>query len=203
VVLRFQTSQRQALHVLARRGTQSPSEDERRGGDRSRPDSRRDSSGYVCAAGWATKKGYLARNPLTEDSALKRGKVAQRNRRLQPDVLDKNGTLKEAGEERRLLAAAGPRLQNIIIAALETCCRRGELLSLQWRDVNLDRGELMIRAENAKDGDTRVLPISARLAAVLKMAKTDPAGEDYKPHDYVFGELGKQIDNVKRGRRAS
>ena len=30
------------------------------------------------------------------------------------------------------------------------------------------------------------------------MAKTDPAGEDYKPEDYVFGELGRQIDNVKR-----
>ena len=38
--------------------------------------------------------------------------------------------MKEPGEERRLLAAAGPRLQNLIIAALETCCRRGELLRL-------------------------------------------------------------------------
>jgi hypothetical protein len=59
---------------------------------------------------------------------------------------------------------------------------------------------MMIRGEKAKDGDTRVLPISARLAAVLKMAKTGPAGEDYKPDDYVFGELGRQIANVKRAR---
>ena len=125
---------------------------------------------------WATRKGYLARNPITEDSALKRAKIAQRNRRLVADVLDKDGKLEEWGEERRLVAAAGPRLQNLIIAALETACRRGELLSLQWGDVNLERGELTIRAENAKDGDSRVLPISARLAAVLKMAKTDPAG---------------------------
>jgi integrase len=43
-----------------------------------------------------------------------------------------------------------------------------------------------------------VLPISARLAAVLKMAKTDPAGEDYKPQHFVFGEVGQQVDNVKR-----
>jgi integrase len=59
-------------------------------------------------------------------------------------------------------------------------------------------GELTIRAENAKDGETRVLPISARLAAVLKMAKTDPAGKEYKPADYVFGELGKQVNTSKR-----
>jgi integrase len=86
----------------------------------------------------------------------------------------------------------------LIIAALETCCRRGELLSLQWRDVNLNRGELTVRGEKAKDGDTRVLPISSRLAAVLKMAKTDPGGEDYKPHHFVFGDVGQQIENVKR-----
>ena len=57
---------------------------------------------------------------------------------------------------------------------------------------------MTIRGEKAKDGDTRVLPISARLAAVLKMAKTDPAGEDYKPQHFVFGEVGQQVDNVKR-----
>jgi integrase len=147
---------------------------------------------------WATKKGYLPRNPISEDSALKRAKIAQRSRRLSPDVIDKDGKLKEHGEERRLLAVAGPRLQNLIIGAIETCARRGELLSLVWRDVNLERGELTIRGEKAKDGDTRVLPISTRLAAVLKMAKTDPAGEEYKPHHFVFGDVGHQIDNVKR-----
>jgi integrase len=153
---------------------------------------------------WATKKGYLTRNPISEDSALKRARIAQRNRRLAPDVLDKDGKLKELGEERRLLAAAGPRLQNVIIAAIETCCRRGELLSLRWRDVNLERSELTIRGEKAKDGDTRVLPISARLAAVLKMAKTDPAGEDYKPHHSSLARWGsRSITSSARGRPAS
>jgi integrase len=104
-----------------------------------------------------------------------------------PDVVDEGGKVLEPGEERCLLTVAGPRLQNLIIGALESCCRRGELLSLQWGDVNLDRGELRIRGEKAKDGDTRVLPISMRLAAVLKMAKTDPAGKDYTSDAYVFG----------------
>ena len=30
------------------------------------------------------------------------------------------------------------------------------------------------------------------------MAKTDPAGKDYKPDAYVFGELGQRVKNVKR-----
>jgi integrase len=71
------------------------------------------------------------------------------------DTLDRAGRLKEAGEERRLLAVASPWLQRLIIAALTTGCRRGELLSLQWGDVDLRRGRLCIRAENAKDGESR------------------------------------------------
>jgi integrase len=148
---------------------------------------------------WATKKGYIDRNPVSGDSEhLRRYKHAQRNRRLLPDQVDGEGRLIEAGEERRLLAAAGPRLQNLIIAAIETCCRRGELLNLQWRDVSLPRGEITIRAANAKDGEERRLPISARLAAVLKMAKTDLEGKDYQPSAYVFGELGLKVDTNRR-----
>jgi integrase len=147
---------------------------------------------------WAVKKAYLVDNPLDDESAVKRAKAGQRHRRLRPDVFDEKGTLIEAGEERQLLRVADARLQNLIIAALETCCRRGELLNLQWRDVSLERGELLIRAENAKDDDTRILPISGRLLAVLKMAQTDPAGDDYGADDYVFGELGKRVKTTKR-----
>jgi integrase len=99
------------------------------------------------------------------------------------------------------LAAASPRLQNLIIAALESACRCGELLSLQWRDVDLERGELTIRAEKAKDGDMRVLPMSSRLKAVLKMAQTDPAGNDYPGDAFVFGELGEETANISRAWR--
>lgn len=147
---------------------------------------------------WAAKKGYISRSPISEDSALRRTKIAQRSRRLVADVFDKHGKLAEPGEERRLLAAASPRLQRLIVAALETACRRGELLSLVWRDVDLPGRELRIRGEKAKDGEDRILPISSRLAAVLEMAKTDPAGKEYGADAFVFGELGLQIDSPKR-----
>jgi integrase len=147
---------------------------------------------------WAVKKGYLARNPISDDSTLKRSKIAQRARRLVPDVLDKDGTLKVSGEERRLLTAAGDWMQRLIVAALETGARRGELLSLQWADVDLARRELRIRAEKAKDAEDRLLPISSRLGGVLKMVKTDPAGADYPATAYVFGELGERVKNIKR-----
>jgi integrase len=148
---------------------------------------------------WAARKGYLARSPISDDSALKRDKGAQRTRRLTDD------------EETALLAAAGTvghgagvRLQGLIVAALETGCRQGEFLLLCWADIDLTRRELVVRDENAKDNDVRYVPISDRLAAVLEMAKLDPAGRDYPPTAYVFGELGSQwAASIRRGRPAS
>ncbi len=82
---------------------------------------------------------------------------------------------------------------------LETACRPGELLSLQWGDVNLDRGELTIRAPKSKTRTERILPISARLRAVLEMRQHDPAGEPFGQEAYVFGdEVGRQSTSVRK-----
>jgi integrase len=139
---------------------------------------------------WATKKGYLTRNPTADSEILKRRKHAQRHRRLEP------------GEEARLLEHAGPHLQQVIIGALETCARLGELLALQWRDVSIERRELLIRAEEEgarKTGAGRWLPVSARLAAVLEMARTDHVGQAFGPEAYVFGDaVGRRVKAIKR-----
>ena len=84
--------------------------------------------------------------PPAAGSDLKREKIAKRDRRLVPD------------EERRLLAQAGPRLYRLIVAALETGCRLGELLLLRWEDVDLPGGELRVRAVNAKQRKLRAYP---------------------------------------------
>lgn len=136
---------------------------------------------------WATKKGYLPSDPAADSDILKRRKHAQRHRRLETD------------EETRLLAQAGRQLQRLIIAALETCCRRGELLSLQWRHVHFDRREITIVAERSKTKTERVLPMSARLKAVLEMATTDAAGDPFTADHFVFGDsTGARVKDVKR-----
>lgn len=68
---------------------------------------------------WAAKKRYIARSPISEDSTLKAAKSAQRAQRLSPD--DEAKLLKAAGNVSR---GGGVRLQGLIVAALETGCRR-------------------------------------------------------------------------------
>ena len=146
---------------------------------------------------WAAKKGYLARSPISDDSELKRGKHAKRARRLNPD------------EETELLSAASAlsrngadvRLSGLIVAALETGCRQGELLALQWADVHLAKATLLVRAVAVgakKTGAARTIPISTRLAAILQMVATDPAGKEFPPSAYVFGLLGEQVESVDK-----
>jgi integrase len=143
---------------------------------------------------WAAKKGYLIRSPISRDSALKRGKSAQRTRRVMPEeetaLLSAAGALSQAG--------AGIRLSGLIVAALETRCRRGELLTMLWADVDSTRCELAIRQENTKNGDARHVPISARLAAVLEMVALDPEGRRWPPTAHVFGLMGEAIESVDK-----
>lgn len=100
--------------------------------------------------------------------------------------------------ERTLFQAANPHLRGILIAMLETCCRPGEILSLQWQDVDMEARELTIRAEKAKTRRKRRLPISSRLLAVLEMRRLDPTGKPFPLEAFVFGnEVGDRVKSIR------
>ena len=142
---------------------------------------------FKAMSGWGVRKGHLTRTWIGPNTDLRREKIARRNRRLQP------------GEEQKVLTVAHPRLYRLIVAALEIGSRLGELLALQWREVDLGRRELRLLAVNTKDDEDRILPLSSRLLAVLQMAQTDPSGEQSGPDAYVFGDaVGRRIKSVKK-----
>ena len=143
---------------------------------------------------WAILKGYVERTPFKVGTvtAVRMLKETPRHRRL------------ELGEEERLLAEASPHLRALIVAALETCCRQGELLSLQWRQVHRERNELHFPADKTKARRERFIPISQRLGALLEMRRHGPDGAMFGPDDYVFGnEIGERIGSVKTSWRAT
>jgi integrase len=75
------------------------------------------------------------------------------------------------------------------VALLDTGCRPGEILSLQWRDVNRQRREITIRHHKAKMRTERIIPISTRLAATLEMRRVRVDGKEHPPEAYVFGAM--------------
>lgn len=68
-------------------------------------------------------------------------------------------------EEKRLLDACLPQLRPLVIAALSTGMRRGELLALTWDAVDFDRNVITVR--NSKNGESREIPMTGRLRATL------------------------------------
>ena len=103
--------------------------------------------------GWATRRGLLAACPRVE-LGLEDNHRARRCSSVEEDTL---------------LAAASPTLRALIIMALDTGMRDGEMLELTPFDVDLERSVIKVRGANTKSGKSRTLPINTvRLRSVLE-----------------------------------
>jgi integrase len=86
-------------------------------------------------------------------------------------------------------------LSPIVRLALHTGCRRGELFGLKWSDVDLVSAYLTVRAEDAKSGVSRVLPLNTEAVKVLRTWRPSKVS----PEDHVFpGEDGAPLVDIKK-----
>lgn len=92
-------------------------------------------------------------------------------------------------EESRLLAVcAGARkhLKPILICALDTAMRRGEIFKMRWQDVNFEAGEIYIPQTNTKTEDSRTVGITPRLREELELLwEISPKDKNL----FVFGNI--------------
>jgi integrase len=75
-------------------------------------------------------------------------------------------------EMARLLEIADPVLLPVLITALHTGLRRGELLALIWQDVDFKLG--MIRVVRTKNGERREIPMTDTLRDTLQHPPPTP-----------------------------
>jgi integrase len=100
-------------------------------------------------------------------------------------------------EEARILKACAddtprPHLRALVIAAIDSGCRAGELLNLKWSDVDLSARLIRLRSITTKTLKSRELPITDRLAIELERLRTNVSDDAL-----VFG-----IKNFQRGWKA-
>jgi integrase len=132
----------------------------------------------------AQREGWILRNPFAAGDSLI--SLADENKRER--ILTRE-------EEVKLLAACETpqraHLKAILICALDTGMRQGEIFSLRWRDVDLENGLLNTQAFHTKTMKERQVAITTGLAIEMERLKASaPDNRD----GLVFGIL----DNVKR-----
>ncbi len=72
--------------------------------------------------------------------------------------------------------ARNPWLLPLVRLAMETAMRRGELLALQWENVDLKRQTAHL--PDTKNGDARTVPLSTRAVAILESLPVHESGGD-------------------------
>jgi integrase len=173
---------------------------------------------------YAVEEGYILKNPCSNKRIVIPGQSKIKST-INNEYDEDNEVVIYSNDEIKLLKAdlENHRLKAAILLDLGTGLRLGELLALQWSDIDSDYSELkvqrtikevtVIAADRSKQYKTliqppktkksiRTVPIPSSLVDVLKehrqrqeKEKSD-AGTSYIESDFVFTtELGKNIDS--------
>jgi len=128
----------------------------------------------------ASRRGWCAR-PVFDQPAEPKG----RTRFLMP------------AEVHRLIDAASPHMRPIILFLACTGCRVSEALALDWRDVDLPGGRVILWEGETKGGSRRIveLPAEAVRALSARYVAHQPCGRTERGAGRVF------LDNTGSGYR--
>jgi excisionase family DNA binding protein len=101
-------------------------------------------------------------------------------------------------EEIRLLEASAPHLKSIIVTALHTGMRRGEILGLRWHQLDLPKR--IIRVEKTKNGKIRFVPLNEVLFRELAELKKQNGTSLFV---FLYPRTKKPVKDVKTAFRAA
>lgn len=164
----------------------------------------------------AAEWGFLASKPLKgwkrsveDESAVVRYLSKEEEERLRKALEDRDTNRRKARETanawRRergyqpwpVHGTYTDHLRPIVLLALNTGLRRGELLQLRWRDLDLTCSTLTVHGAGAKSGQTRHVPLNSEATSVLSAWR--PA--DAQMGDFVFpgAKPDVALTDVKNG----
>lgn len=143
----------------------------------------------------AVAEGWLLRNPFERGEPL----ITLADEPKRERILTRD-------EEARLLAACAAHVRSrylvpLVVAALDTGMRQGELFKLCWRDVDFGERLINVRAFNTKTMRERQVSMTARLTLELERLFAESPRE---PDGSVFGianNVQKSFTSVRRAAR--
>jgi len=110
--------------------------------------------------------GHRDDNPLERIECLKENKLGDRY--LEPE------------EFQALLDVCHPRLRPLVVIAAFTGMRQGEILVIDWQDINWKGRYLVVRAANTKTSESRTVPLNDDVMKVLKEIGPQESGQVFR-----------------------
>lgn len=126
---------------------------------------------------WAVDESLIQANPMARVPLVQ-------ERRIKRPVMT-------VAEENQLLPVLAEYLRPIVIAALDTGMRRGEILKQRWDDVDLTRRLLLVSSSKTAGGESREIPLSTRLWGLLET--------DRQTTGLVFTHNGQPLSWIRKG----
>lgn len=149
----------------------------------------------------AWREGWIPRNPFDAGKVLinvadekKRERILTRDEEaklFKACVAPATLTYTRCGKQVTAQINENPRghLKPILICALDTGMRQGEMLKLRWRDVDFENGIITVVAFNTKTLRERQVAMTIRLTLeferLFEMSPKDPDGFVFNIHDNV------------------
>lgn len=125
---------------------------------------------------FAVEEGFIAASPLAR-------------MRMEREARTKRPVM-SVREEVSLLAAASSHLRQIVVCALDTGMRRGEILNQLWEDIDFDNRILYVSHSKTPEGEMREIPLTKRLYELLSATR--------KEKGTVFTFQGQPLHDIKR-----
>jgi integrase len=123
----------------------------------------------------AVRWGFLSFNPITK---MEMFKEEPKERILNHD------------EMKLLVSSANTPLKHIILVALNTGMRRGEILNLEWNQINIEKG--FISVKKTKSRKLRTIPMNPTMKTLFSKLSLKRKGQD---HVFENSETGKPLSD--------
>jgi len=122
---------------------------------------------------------------LLENCCGERSITYKRKKRGNPDELEEITAIHNVDN---------PHLKAIIILALDSGMRRGEIFKMRWQDIDFDNNLIRIVGTHTKTERERIAPLSERAKKELEKLRTITKGENPFP----FTDIKRSFATAKR-----
>jgi integrase len=165
---------------------------------------------FAFGNGWILKDIFLNSKVIDASAEIERTRLltlAEEKRLLDSCEGERETTYKRIrsnGKEEAITAAISvnnPHLKAMIILALDSGMRRGEIFKMRWQDIDFDNGIIRVLGTHTKTERERLAPLSERARLELEKLKEISIGENPFPlkdikRSFATAKKLAQIDDL-------